>query len=185
MSDIKVTHYMWEDVERQIGLIREAGKTLQSKIHSVAVAILKHWHDNADARSDCAKALTDLQNASPYHSAAFAKWVAGLTHQNKKGVTVRSIPLEWADEGKCWYSPKGGKQIKGKGFIAARDMPFHVFSPAPKANPINDIEEVDKLIQRLRTRMAKPKEGDVVHVDFLNRLTQTVSEWKQEQEMVA
>ena len=77
---MKLTSYKPETIDHHIGLVRKDGEKLRNKIHSLAISILKAWHDDPKGKSYgsqwAAERITALQNASPYHSKSFADWVA-------------------------------------------------------------------------------------------------------------
>lgn len=159
---MKVQAIKFADVEKQIGFVaRDAGK-LQDKIHAVGVAILKAWHDKDTGADNAARLLNLLQEASPYHRSAFAKWVAEFT------------PLLWNPEEKKWVDHKKENVLMGKMFIAARNTPFWKVSPAPQAKPFDMFSEIEKLLTKAQKHLEKPVDGDKVDVAVLKHLREAL-----------
>lgn len=153
--------------EAQIGAevvkVQKAAGKLQDHIHKVACSILSIWSmeksDNKDRAQWAAKHLTDLQNASPYHAAAFAKWVAMF------------CPLQWAEENKVWFAhAKEDTRLMGKVFIAARETPFWKVSPPKEAKPFDMAEEIAKLLAKADKHLKTKVEGDKIDMAALTVL---------------
>lgn len=147
-------YYKREELDKTItGIERDSGK-LQDKIHRTAMSILKEFHDDQEFGAEAAVMLTRLANASPYHGRAFASWVRDVT------------PFSWSDENDSFYIHAKVK-LMGKEFIAIRDgKTFFEYKPAAQVKPMNDIEELEKLLSRVRTRQEKSVDGDVIHPEL-------------------
>ena len=144
--------------------IAKSAGSLQQKIHNVAVSICKVWHDSKGTIEDSKLAfnrLTALQNASPYHANAFSQWVA------------LKLPMAaWSKENKTWYATKDNNKLMGKVYIALRDEPFWMVSPAPEAKPIDLGMDLEKLIKKIEKRIDNPVDGDVIDIASLKFLRQ-------------
>lgn len=143
-------NYNWEQIgTATVAIKRDAGK-LQDKIHAVACSILAHWVSRQKSVKEVSEALTNLQQASPYHAKCFADWVSVKT------------PLNWSPETELWYGMDGQKYSK-EDLDAARAEPFWKVSPASKAKPLTD-EGVLKLLEGILDKQErhekKPVEGD-------------------------
>ena len=152
-----------EQVMDSIGSITRRSKRLQDDIHRTAMAILSIWkgtkaEERPEAAQWAAQALTALQNASPYHSNAFSKWVGMY------------LPLQWADEGKTWYSHKSECHLLSDTFREARDNPFWTVSPPPEAKPFVMMEELDRLIKKAQKHIDQPVEGDEINPEMVRQL---------------
>lgn len=147
---VRVTAYKFADVDKHISIVRKDGEKLQTKIHSLAITILSHWAQNPDAGPECAKKMTDLQNASPYHAKAFADWVA-----LKSG-------MSWAEETGVWYVQKGQKFRKDK-LDSAKNEPFWVVSKPAAPKPFTDemvIKMLEGILDKQKKHQEKPIDGD-------------------------
>ena len=148
--------------------IAKSAGSLQQKIHNVAVSICKVWHDSKGTIEDSKLAfnrLTALQNASPYHANAFSQWVA------------LKLPMAaWSKENKTWYcavhTQINNNKLMGKVYIALRDEPFWLVSPAPEAKPIDLGMDLERLIKKIEKRIDNPVDGDVIDVASLKFLRQ-------------
>jgi len=165
-KSVTVTMFTAEQIDKQIGLVTTDAVSLQVKIHSIAVSILKIWHD-AKEDEDAAKLACDrmnaLQNASPYHAKSFAKWVQMFTN------------LHWAVETKVWYLNSAEEnRVMGKVFILARDTPFWKVSPPADPKPMILEELLTKLVVQVEKRLDNPVEGDVVNKAALKYLREAV-----------
>ena len=152
------------EIDAQIVKVNDNAMSLQQKIHNVAVSILKVWHDEKDVDGAALKAvarINALQDASPYHTRAFSVWV-GLM-----------LPLEWSKENKVWYCDKD-TILKGKPFMAARDLPFWKASPPTVAKPFIMADELQKILDKSIKRAEKPKDGDVVNVAAFKHLREAL-----------
>jgi len=147
-ESFKVTTYEFSEVDKHIGDVTTKAKTLKVKIHSLAVTILKHWHDNPQDGPICAEKMNALMNASPYHTRAFSQWV-GMKGQ-----------MKWSEETKSWYVHRDDK-IRGKEFMDARDNPFWEVSPPPEAKPFIMAEAIERIIKQVEKHEKKPVDGDV------------------------
>lgn len=168
--------------EAQIGAevikVQKAAGKLQDHIHKVACSILSIWSqeksDNKERAAWAAKHLTDLQNASPYHAAAFSKWVAMF------------CPLQWADEGKVWFAHTAeDTRLMGKVFIAARETPFWKVSPPKEAKPFDMAEEIAKIIAKADRHLKAKVEGDKIDMEGLRILRDINSKLQAKTETVA
>ena len=162
----KVVTKMFKDneIDAQIVRVGKDATSLQQKIHNVAVSILKVWHDEKGVDGAALKAvarINALQDASPYHTRAFSVWVGMM------------LPLEWSDEAKVWYCDKD-TILKGKPFMAARDLPFWKASPAPVAQPFIMADELQKILDKAQKRADDPKDGDVVDVAAFKHLREAL-----------
>ena len=144
--------------------VAKSAGSLQQKIHNIAVSICKVWHDSKGTIEDSKIAfnrLTALQNASPYHANAFSQWVA------------LKLPMAtWSKENKTWYATKDNNKLMGKVYIALRDEPFWLVSPAPEAKPIDLGMDLERLIKKIEKRIDNPVDGDVIDVASLKFLRQ-------------
>ncbi len=157
----KVTAYSFKDVDKHIGDVQGKAKTLKVKIHSLAVAILKHWHDHQQDGQICADKLTALMNASPYHTRAFSEWCGVM------------VPMQWSQENKAWFVHKDDK-IMGKQFIACRDTPFWELSPPKEARPFIMAQEIERILKKAEAHSKKPVEGDEMGVAALKHLREAL-----------
>ncbi len=154
------------ELEKFVAAVEKDAGKLQDKIHRTAMSILKAFHDDQKFGATAADLMTRLANASPYHGRAFATWVRDLT------------PFEWSDENSTFYVHKDRK-LMGKEFIAIRDgKTFFEYKPASEVKPLNDIEELEKLLARVMKRQENPKEGDVVHPKLWRAVTSAIVEAK-------
>ena len=158
----KIVTKLFKDDEIDAGIVKIAkdAETFQQRIHNYAVSILKVWHDDKDALKAVGR-INALQDASPYHTRAFSVWV-GLM-----------LPLEWSKENKVWYCDKD-TILKGKPFMAARDLPFWKASPAPQAQPFIMADALQKILDKAQKRVDDPKEGDVVDVAAFKHLREAI-----------
>jgi len=146
--------------------VAKSAGSLQQKIHNIAVSICLVWHDSKGTIEDSKLAfnrLTALQNASPYHANAFSQWVA------------LKLPMAaWSKENKTWYcavhTQINNNKLMGKVYIALRDEPFWLVSPAPEAKPIDLGMDLERLIKRLEKRKDNPVNGDVIPTAALKHL---------------
>ena len=146
--------------------VAKSAGSLQQKIHNIAVSICLVWHDSKGTIEDSKLAfnrLTALQNASPYHANAFSQWVA------------LKLPMAaWSKENKTWYAAVhtqiNNNKLMGKVYIALRDEPFWLVSPAPEAKPIDLGMDLERLIKRLEKRKDNPVNGDVIPTAALKHL---------------
>jgi hypothetical protein len=160
MSKIVTKMFKANEIDTAILKVADNAKSLQQKIHNLAISTLKIWHDNGDFET-AIKRLNALQQASPYHSNAFSKWIE------------LSIPsIEWSKENKSWFIHKDNGKLKGKAFMAARDLPFWKVKPATVPQPMILGEDIERLIKRAENRRDKPVEGDVIDVAVLKLLRQ-------------
>lgn len=177
----KLTTYSFDKVDANIADITKKAKTLKVKIHSTAIAILKHWHDNPTQGAVCAEKINALMAASPYHTKAFSVWCGEeVDVYDKKAdgmVSTRMMPMRWSEEKKAWYVHKDDK-ITGKQFMAARDNPFWEISPAPSAAPYNDIEVLEKALATALKKAKAKKDGDVVHLGMWRKVSEAIKEAK-------
>lgn len=167
-----------EQIEAQIIKIAKTANSLQEHIHKTACSILSVWSmcktDDKDTAAWSAASLTALQNASPYHKAAFAKWVAEFT------------PLQWADESKTWFAHTAeDTRMMGKRFREARNMPFFKLSPAPEAKPFIMADELEKLLAKAERHSKKPVEGDQLALPALQHIREALKAVKAMQEVKA
>jgi len=168
MAKIFTKTFNATQIDSAILNIAKSAGSLQQKIHNVAVSICLVWHDSKGTIEDSKLAfnrLTALQNASPYHSNAFSQWVA------------LKLPMAaWSKENKTWYcavhTQINNNKLMGKVYIALRDEPFWLVSPAPKVNPMDLNAEIAKLIKRAEKRKDNPIEGDVIDTASLKFLRQ-------------
>lgn len=161
---VRVTNYDFKDVDNLIVKVKKDGETLKVKIHSVAVCILKHWHDNPKDGQLSADKMSMLMEASGYHASALAKWVQLMT------------PMKLSEEtGKLYVHAED--KLMGKQFIQSRDNPFWTVSPPSKPKPLDDLEELMKLRDRILKRQGeKAVEGDVIHLDMWRKITTIIQE---------
>ena len=160
MAKIVTKMFKDNEIDAQIVKVNDNAMSLQQKIHNVAVSILKVWHDDKDALKAVGR-INALQDASPYHTRAFSVWV-GLM-----------LPLEWSKENKVWYCDKD-TILKGKPFMAARDLPFWKASPATVAQPFIMADELQKILDKAQKRADDPKDGDMVNVAAFKHLREAL-----------
>lgn len=162
---VRVTAYKFEQVDSLVVGVRKDGESLKTKIHSVAVCIAKHFHDNPKQGAICAEKMTALVEAAGYHAKPLAKWVQTMT------------PMEYSEENKVFFVHKDAK-LMGKAFIEARDTPFWEVSPPPAPKAINDMDELRKLRDRImkRTEDGKGHDADVIHLDAWRKVTDILTE---------
>lgn len=173
-----------EMIEKEITLIAKSAGRLQDRIHIAAVSISAAWarNDSEHAhnvgtnqpsyRDEAARLLNMLQNASPYHSDAFSKWVAGM---------FKDVLL-WNDDEGHWVANQDPEvtftpDILGK----VRDVPFYKYSPAKKASPYNDMEAFEKWLTAARSKAAKPKKDYTFHEGFVAHMGKALAEYKAQQ----
>ena len=149
-----------EQVMDSIGSITRRSKRLQDDIHRTAVSILVIWKagNDYDTVKWSAEAMTSLQNASPYHSNAFSKWVGEF------------LPLEWSAEHKTWYAHKDTCNLFSDALREARDNPFWTISPPPEAKPFLMMQEIDRIIAKARKHIDQPVEGDEINPELVRQL---------------
>lgn len=162
---VRVTAYKFDQVDSLVVGVRKDGQSLKTKIHSVAVCIAKHWHDNPKQGAVCAEKMTALVDAAGYHAKALSKWVQTMT------------PMQFSDENNMFFVHKDAK-IMGKVFIEARDTPFWDVSPPPAPKAINDMNELRKLRDRMlkRTEDGKGHDDDVIHMDVWRSVTDLLTQ---------
>lgn len=164
MAKIFTKTFNATQIDSAILNIAKSAGSLQQKIHNVAVSICLVWHDSKGTIEDSKIAfdrLTALQNASPYHANAFSQWVA------------LKLPMAtWSKENKTWYATKDNNKLMGKVYIALRDEPFWLVSPAPEAKPIDLGMDLERLIKKIEKRIDNPVDGDVIDVASLKFLRQ-------------
>ena len=143
-------NYTWEQALNATVQIEGEAATLQQKIHAVAISILSHWASKKKPVAEIAEALTNLQNASPYHANAFSEWVGQMTG------------LSWSKEKEVWYGQAGQKFAKTD-FDIAKGKPFWKVKPPTKPAPLTD-EAIVKMLQGILDKQQrhekKPVEGD-------------------------
>ena len=76
----KIVTKIFTDAQIDAAIVKVGGdaKSLQQRIHNIAVSVIKIWHDakdDADAAKVAVGRLNALQGQSPYHASAFASWV--------------------------------------------------------------------------------------------------------------
>lgn len=173
--------YKDEQIDAAIAGVEKTAKTLQQSIHNLAVSICQVWQANSAAKKiDEEAAITamnvaverinKLQAASPYHSNAFAHWVA------------KFLPLEWSEENEEWYCHVNNCRFMGKDFVEAKENPFWKVKPAPKVQPFKDLEELERLMNRAKKRLdpknKKSTDEDVIHPDLWNSVAKLLREAK-------
>ena len=164
MAKIFTKTFNATQIDNAILDVAKSAGSLQQKIHNIAVSICLVWHDSKGTIEDSKLAfnrLTALQNASPYHANAFSQWVA------------LKLPMAtWSKENKTWYATKDNNKLMGKVYIALRDEPFWLVSPAPEAKPIDLGMDLERLIKKIEKRIDNPVDGDVIDVASLKFLRQ-------------
>ena len=168
MAKIFTKTFNATQIDNAILDVAKSAGSLQQKIHNIAVSICKVWHDSKGTIEDSKLAfnrLTALQNASPYHANAFSQWVA------------LKLPMAaWSKENKTWYcavhTQINNNKLMGKVYIALRDEPFWLVSPAPEAKPIDLGMDLERLIKKIEKRIDNPVDGDVIDVASLKFLRQ-------------
>ena len=145
-----------------VSVARNAGK-LQDQIHALGFAILRVWHEAEDtgkASVAAAARLNALQNASPYHSNSFSKWVAKYT------------PCVWNKDEKSWVAHATKTTISKEVLKFAKAEPFYQLKPAPEAKPYDDIEAFLAYAESVekKIKLAATKDDVVVHPEFVNAL---------------
>lgn len=176
-----VTHYYKpEEIAGAISGVEKDAKSLQQKIHNIAVSILQHWQDvsgkTATKDEDAitvakasAEMLNKLQEASPYHRRAFSVWVGTF------------CPLQWSEETKGWYVNTNDEyRLKGKTYVEARDTPFWKLSPPPVAKPFIMYDELERLVNKAVKHSAKHVEGDAFCTEATNKLREAMDILKNE-----
>lgn len=147
---VRITSYKWADADKLVAGIQRDGKSLQSKIHSVAICFLSHWANRPHDGAIVAEKMTALQNASPYHANSFSQWVGLMTG------------LQWSEEKSVWYVHKDQK-FKKDALDRAKGEPFWEVSPPPKAKPFTDemvIDTLQKILDKQARHAKKPVDGD-------------------------
>lgn len=147
---VRVTSYKYANVDKLIATIEKDGNSLKTKIHSVAICLLSHWANNPEAGPEVSEKMTDLQNASPYHSKSFADWVAVCCN------------MQWADDTKRWYVQKDQK-FKKDALDNAKNNPFWEVSPPPAPKPFTDemvVAMLENILKKKERHTDKPVEGD-------------------------
>lgn len=162
MTKIVTKIFKDNEIDAAIVKVGNDAKTLQQRIHNLAVSVIKVWHDakdDADAAKVAMARLNSLQGQSPYHANAFSKWVQEM------------LPVcLWSDETKAWYVNVDDCRLMGKAFIAARDNPFWMVKPATEPKPLDLSDELQRLIAKVEKRLENPVEGDVINVSALKLL---------------
>jgi len=160
----KIVTKIFTDAQIDAAIVKVGGdaKSLQQRIHNIAVSVIKIWHD---AKDDAAAAkvavgrLNALQGQSPYHASAFAKWVQVM------------LPVcVWSEEAKAWYVDADNSRLMGKVFMAARDNPFWMVKPASVPKPMDLSDELERLIKKVEKRLETPVDGDAINVAALKLL---------------
>lgn len=173
-----------EMIEKEITLISKAAGRLQDRIHIAAVSISAAWarNDSEHAqrtgsnqpsyRDEAARLLNMLQDASPYHSDSFSKWVAGM---------FSSVLIWNKDEGE-WVANQDQEVTFTPDMLqVVRDTPFYKYSPPKKASPYDDMEAFEKWLQAARSKAAKPKEGYTFHEGFVAHMGKALADYKAKQ----
>jgi hypothetical protein len=169
--------YKFAEIGTHITAIeRDAGK-LQDKIHAVAFACFRGWWKGEDG-STVADYITRLSKASPYHGKAFATWVSAMT------------PLAWSDESEAFYVPVDKEtdepvEMTAETLQIIKDTPFFKFRPASKAKPMDFLDTIEELKDKLQKRAEKPKPGDVVDLIAVKELADLVARAKERIEQEA
>lgn len=162
--------YKWEELDHHVSDIEKTAGKLQDKIHAVAMAAFYKLRTEPEFGGDVARIITRLANASPYHGRAFATWVNDQSN------------LAWSDENKSFYVPANEEGtptlLTPEQFVTMRDQPFYKYKPAQQVKPITDLEEVEKLLQRLKKRQQEPKDGDAFAPGLLADLENIVHKCK-------
>lgn len=171
-----------EEIDKSIETVREKHESLQGYTHRVALSILKVWEsalksdDLPDVAAWSADRLNMLIANSSYHGKALSNWVQKFT------------PCLWSDETEAFYVNVNDCKLMGKAFIEARDNPFWMVSPPPKAKPFNLLDYIEKGMGTAAKRVKTPKkdaEGndveDFIPMELYYALMETVSKFKAEQ----
>ena len=149
------------EIDAQILTVGKLAMSLQQKIHNLAVSSLLVWHDTGKGIKDAEKVaelkieamkvavvrINNLTNQSTYHAQAFTNWVSMF------------LPFDWSDETSLWFCHVEASNLKGKQFIAARDNPFWLVSPASKPKPVCTVDDIARVIEKnsKRRKVAEDK----------------------------
>ena len=150
-----------EQIDTSIVSIERRSKRMQDDIHRTAVSILSIWKagkTDYDVAKWAAESLTRLQNASPYHSNAFSKWVAAF------------LPCQWSAENKSWYVHQKECHLFTDAFKEARETPFWEVSPPPQPKPFMMLQEIDRIIAKAQKHIENPVEGDEIDPEVIRKL---------------
>lgn len=161
---MKITTYKFSDVDRHIEDVRTKSGTLQNKIHALGIAILAEWARDKKQGAVCADKINALVKASPYHAKAFAVWVNGYT------------PFQWSEKNKTFFAHVDQGCSKEQ-LDRARLNPFWEVSPPRPVTLIDDIEMLEKLIEKVSKRMKEQKEGDVIHPEMWRKIRELKNEY--------
>ena len=168
-AKVRINNYKFADVQKHIKAVARDGESLKTKIHSVAVCILKHHMDNPDQAQASAKAMNDLVNVAGYHAKPLAKWIAEKT------------PYQFSDETGEFYAHIEQK-VKPTAFVDARDTPFWEVSPPPEVKALSLKAEVNALVGRMQKRLESTASGkgkfhkdDDIPTDMLRKLISVTS----------
>ncbi len=157
----RMKSYTWDQAIKATAQIEKEAGTLQT-IHAVACSILSHWASQKKPVAEVAEALNNLQNASPYHSAAFSEWVGQMTG------------LAWSKETEVWYGQKGQKLAKSD-LDTAKGKPFWKVKPPSKPNPLTD-EAVIKVLQGILDKQKRHEKKPVAGDDFSLKGNESIRE---------
>jgi hypothetical protein len=155
----RVTITEWNNISKKTVALEKKAKAVRDGIHSLLVSVLKGFHDDQKRSQEAAILINAIMEASPYHKRAVSKWMTAIL-KDKDGKAV-SLPFEFDDEKKAFYIHKD-KKLMGKTFMAFRDTPFWVVSPAPEAQAFDFNAELAKLIVKAQAKLKKHNEKDVI-----------------------
>ena len=175
MTNKTVTYeYKANQIDEAIVSLGKEAKTLQQKIHNLAVSILRVWQEGSAAKSIsdedalvaanvAADRLNKLQAASPYHSNAFSKWVGMMTD------------LIWNDDEKVWKAAANASRMMGKPFMQARDNPFWTVSPPSAPKPFIMYLELERIVNKaVKHSGEKAVDGDAFNTEALNKVREAM-----------
>ena len=157
----KVTVYDLKAIEAHTQAVAKDAVKVQVKLHSLAVSVLKHWHDSKIDSDEAARLMNGVQEASPYHRKAFSRWVGEMTN------------LVWNEDDKKWVGTKEGK-IMGKQFMKARDVPFWEVSKPEGAKPYDMASAIQAILKQAKRHTDKPVDGDNINVAAIKHLTEAL-----------
>ena len=150
---MKIIITPWTKIDGAIVDVGCKAKTLQSKIHAVAISILSHWAITPKDGPEAAIKMTALMNASPYHAQAFANWV-GLYSE-----------MKWSEDLELWYIQEGQK-FKKDALDNAKLQTFWEVSPPKNVKKPLTNESMIGMLQAILDKQASHTKKPVAEDNF-------------------
>lgn len=154
----------YADIDAGIKSIGTRTTKLRDDIHKIAVSILVRWEETGDAGTAAAKATSLLANVDKYKAQPIVNWFsiyAGFAYSSDTqafSYTNTTITLD---------VEKGTIYINGddKGVKTYWEL-----SPPPKTTSFDLMGRLQALIAQAEKRAAKPKDGDEIDPEVVNKL---------------